>query len=105
MSIGGWITLAVTVILIIDIKLFCTPRDRIYISMAEYERLKDENKKLHHDVMKLSRFFKRLDLSPDICDIMCQESVLWEYCDDWNRSRRRYRIEFEVENFRKEKAQ
>lgn len=74
-------------------------RDRVDISLAEYERLKAENKRLELEAMQLRVILGRIDFPTDVYENVRTDSISVHYSEDPMRFVRRYRIEFEVENY------
>ena len=74
-------------------------RDRVDISLSEYEALKDENRELKRMVDQLSDVLKMIDFPIEILRKVRPETIEKSYSDDHIRFRTRYRIEFDVDRF------
>lgn len=73
-------------------------KDRVDITLEEYERLKSENKLLTERVRTLMSVIERLNIPTEILEYILPDSVKIYTCHDidFMNERQRYRIEFSV---------
>lgn len=74
-------------------------KDRVDISLKEYEGLKMEVRKLYDDNRQLVSFIKELGITPDLVDNIVPGSIRkWSYISPMDPfdSKRKIRIEFDV---------
>ena len=71
-------------------------KDRVDISLKEYERLKLENAKLKYEKRSMESIIKRLGIPVDLIDRIIPSSVDFVYCDDIKDFKKHCVIRFEV---------
>ena len=72
-------------------------RDRVDISLEEYERLKQENLRLSCEASMLLDFITRIGVPVEVFDGEATiDHVSMSYCDYYDTFKRRYRVEFDV---------
>lgn len=72
-------------------------KDRVDISLEEYEYMKNTIKSLSYEVDRLSNILNRIEAPLD--KEIIPDSVQTYWCDDAIRFRRIFRVEFAIDNF------
>lgn len=72
-------------------------KDRVNISLEEYEKMKREIKSLSYEVDRLTNILTRIDVPLD--KEIIPDSIRTHWCDDALYHRHIFRIEFAVDNF------
>ena len=72
-------------------------KDRVDISLEEYEYMKNTIKSLSYEVDRLSNILNRIEAPLD--KEIIPDSVQTYWCDDAIRFRRIFRVEFAINNF------
>lgn len=72
-------------------------KDRVNITLEEYEKMKNEIKSLSSEVYRLSRILERIDVPLD--KEIIPNSIRTFWCDDAINNRAKFIIEFAVDNF------
>lgn len=70
-------------------------RDRVDITLEEYEHMKDEIKSLSYEVERLSNILERIEVPLD--EKIIPDSIVTRWCDNHADFKRKFRIEFEVD--------
>ena len=70
-------------------------KDRVNISLKEYESMKDKISSLSYQVDRLCEILKRIEAPLD--KNIIPDSIRTCWCDDWNR--RIFRVEFAIDEF------
>ena len=72
-------------------------KDRVDISLEEYESMKAEIKELKYQVDRLSNILKRIEAPLD--KEIIPDSIRTCWCDDIMNCRHIFRVEFAIDNF------
>lgn len=72
-------------------------RDRVDITLEEYENMKNKIKSLSYEVDRLSRILERIDVPLD--KEIIPDSIRTYWCDDALHCRHKFIVEFAVNNF------
>lgn len=72
-------------------------KDRVDISLEEYEKMKNEIKSLSSEVYRLSRILERIDVPLD--KEIIPDSIRTYWCDDAINFRHKFIVEFAVNDF------
>ena len=73
-------------------------KDRVDISLEEYENLKNELSDLHRENCALKLTLRSIGLPAEIIDRIIPQSVRVERCDDYRDFKMHYRINFSVDD-------
>lgn len=72
-------------------------KDRVNISLEEYEKMKNEIKSLSSEVYRLSRILERIDVPLD--KKIIPDSIRTHWCDDAINFRHKFIVEFAIDDF------
>lgn len=72
-------------------------KDRVNITLEEYEKMKNEIKSLSSEVYRLSRILERIDVPLD--KEIIPDSIRTYWCDDALHCRHKFIVEFAVDDF------
>ena len=72
-------------------------KDRVDISLEEYEKMKREIKSLSSEVYRLSRILERIDVPLD--KEIIPDSIRTYWCDDALHCRHKFIVEFAIDDF------
>lgn len=72
-------------------------KDRVDISLEEYENMKNQIKSLSHEVDRLSSILERIEAPLDKAII--PDSIRTCWCNDIMNCRHIFRVEFAIDNF------
>lgn len=70
-------------------------RDRVNITLEEYEHMKDKIKSLSYEVERLSDILGRIEAPLD--EKIIPDSIVTYWCDNHKDFKRKFRIEFDVD--------
>ena len=74
-------------------------RDRVDISLEEYEKLTEENKRLDMTVTRLMKALQDIGIPVDVARRIVPGTTRVSVCHDVRDFKDRYRIEFDVEQW------
>jgi phage tail tape-measure protein len=72
-------------------------RDRVDITLEEYERLKEENRLLHEEVTRLRKILTDIRIPVNIWERIKLDTIKTSVCHDIREFVDRFRIEFDVD--------
>lgn len=71
-------------------------KDRVDITLAEYERLKDNTRKYEERCRRMGALIIRLGIPAEVIDLIDNDSISVTTCDNHTDFKKRYRIEFDT---------
>ena len=75
-------------------------RDRVDITLAEYEQLKDNVRRYEERCRKMGSMIMQMGIPYEVIERIIPGSIDVATCDDTFNFKRRYRIEFDTEEYR-----